>query len=100
MITDVFLNEKRVILCEHTVKMESCEFLKNATRGVKRQEGGRRGGDGRKIKWKSSEVNTRAVSRGQNKIIGKFKMVEDDVISIRGRLWSTYTFQQELKGSL
>ena len=42
----------------------------------KRQEGG-------KIEWKSSEVNTRAVSRGQNELIGKFKMAEDGVISIR-----------------
>ena len=40
-----------------------------------------------------------AVSRGQNLLIGKFKMAAGDVISIMGRLWSTRTFQQELKGS-
>jgi hypothetical protein len=40
------------------------------------------GGDRGKIKWKLSEVNTRAVSRGQNKLIGKFKMAAGDVISI------------------
>ena len=45
------------------------------------------------------EINTRAVSRGQNELIGKFKMNAGDVISIRGKLWSTHTFQQELKGS-
>ena len=28
-----------------------------------------RGWDGKKIKWKLSEVNTRAVSRGKNKYI-------------------------------
>ena len=39
---------------------------------------------GGKIDWKSSEVNTRAVSRGQNKLIGEFKMAVGDVISIRG----------------
>ena len=33
-----------------------------------------RGGDGRKIKWKLSEVNTRAAYRVQNELIGKFKM--------------------------
>ena len=54
---------------------------------------GRGGGDGG-----LSEVDTRAVSRGQNKLIGKFKMAEGDVIGIRGRLWSTRTFQQKLKG--
>ena len=43
-----------------------------------------REGDGGKIKWKLPEVNTRAVSRGQNKLIGEFKMAADDVISIRG----------------
>ena len=37
-----------------------------------------------KIEWKSSEVNTRAVSRGQNELIGEFNMVEGDVISIKG----------------
>ena len=36
-----------------------------------------------KIEWKSSEVNTRVVSRGQNELIGEFKMAADDVISIR-----------------
>ena len=43
-------------------------------------------GDGGKIEWKSSEVNTRAVSKGQIKLIGKFKMVAGDVISIRGQV--------------
>jgi len=42
---------------------------------------------------------TKAVSRGQNELIGKFKMAAGDVISIGGRLWSTCTFQQESKGS-
>ena len=32
------------------------------------------------------EINTRAVSRGQNKLIGKFKMEEGDVTSIRGQV--------------
>jgi len=50
--------------------------------GVSQEE--RSGGDGVKIEWKSSEVNTRAVSREQNKLIGEFKMVGSDVISIRG----------------
>ena len=42
--------------------------------------GGRSGG---KIEWKLSEVNTRAVSRGQNELIGEFKMAVGDMISIR-----------------
>ena len=37
-----------------------------------------------KNKWRSSEVNTRTVSRGQNGLIGKFKMAAGDVISIGG----------------
>jgi hypothetical protein len=48
---------------------------KNATRVGARQEGGR---NGEKIEWKSSEVNTRAESECE------FKLVVDDVISIRG----------------
>ena len=47
----------------------------------KEQEEHRSGG---KIERKLSEVNTRAVSRGQNELIGEFKMVAGDVISIRG----------------
>ena len=42
-----------------------------------------RGGDGGKTEWKSSEVNTRAVSRRQSELIGEFKMAAGDVISIR-----------------
>ena len=44
------------------------------------------GGDGEKIKWKLSEVNTQVVSRGQQEMIGKFKMATADVISIRGQV--------------
>ena len=46
--------------------------------------GCKRGRDGGKFKRKLAEVNTWAVSRGQNELIGKFKMVAGDVISIRG----------------
>ena len=49
-----------------------------------KQEEVKSGRDGGKIEWKLSEVNTRAVSREQNKLIGEFKMVGSDVISIRG----------------
>ena len=37
------------------------------------QEEGRSGWDSTKIEWKLSDVNTRAVSRGLIKLIGKFK---------------------------
>ena len=39
--------------------------------------------DGGKTEWKLSGVNNRAVSRGQNELMGEFKMVGGDVISIR-----------------
>ena len=45
---------------------------------------GKSGRDGGKIEWKLSETNTRAVSRGQNELIGEFKMTAHDIISIRG----------------
>jgi len=62
-------------------------------------QGVARGMDGGKFKRRLSEVNARAVSRGQNELVCKFKMAAGDMVSIRGRLWSTHTFQQELKGS-
>ena len=42
--------------------------------------------DGWKFKRRLSEVNTRAVSRGQNKLVGKFKMAAGDMVSIRGQV--------------
>ena len=53
--------------------------------------------DGGKFKRKLSEVNAR--SRGQNELVSKFKMAAGDMVSIRGQLWCTCTFQQESKGS-
>ena len=47
--------------------------------------------DGGKFKRKSSEVNTRAVSREQNDLVGKFKMVAGDMVSIRGQVME-YTY--------
>ena len=44
-----------------------------------------------KIERILSEVNTRAVSRGQNELIGKLKMVAGDVISVRGQVLE-YTY--------
>jgi hypothetical protein len=45
-----------------------------------------RGMDGGKFKRKLSEANTRAVSRRQNKLVGKFKMAAGDKVSIRGQV--------------
>ena len=47
----------------------------------KKQEDGR---DGGKRVRELSEVNKRAVSRGQKELIGKFKMTASDVIGIGG----------------
>ena len=55
--------------------------------------------DGGKFKRRLSEVNARAVSRGQDELVCKFKMAAGDMVSIGGRLWSTCTFQQESNGS-
>ena len=62
--------------------------MKSVTRGVSRQEGGRSGG---KIKWKLFEINIRAVSIGQNELIGKFKRAVGDVIGIREQV-TEYTY--------
>ena len=58
-----------------------------------------RGMDGGKFKRRLSEFNARAVSRGQNELVCKFKMAVGDKVVLGDRLWSTHTFQQELKGS-
>ena len=50
--------------------------MKSATRRVARQEG--------KIKWKLSEFIIGALSREQKELIGEFKVVVGDVISIWG----------------
>ena len=61
-------------VCEHTTKMASPEsFFKGATRGLREEwmEGN--------LKGNLSEVNTRDVSRGQNELVGKFKMAAGDM---------------------
>ena len=63
--------------------------------GVTREDDGG-GGEGGKIEWKLSEVNTRAVSRGQNELIGSSRWRQ---LVSGGRLWSTSTFLQKSKGS-
>ena len=50
--------------------------------GATKREEGKNKGDGEKIEWKLSEVNTRAEYRGENEWIGEFKMTVDDVINI------------------
>ena len=73
MITDIFLDQKRVNICEYAVNMAPPDsFAKMPPEWVLERKGS--GGDGAKFEWKSSKVNTRAVSRGQNELIGKFKM--------------------------
>jgi hypothetical protein len=47
--------------------------------------------DGGKFKRKLSEVNTRALSRKQNELVGKFKMATGDKASIRGQVME-YTY--------
>ena len=42
--------------------------------------------DGGKFNRKLSEVNTSAVSRGQNELVSKFKMAVDDMVSIKGKV--------------
>ena len=44
------------------------------------------GMDGGKFKRQLSEVNTRAVSRRQNELVGKFKMAAGDKVNIRGQV--------------
>ena len=47
--------------------------------------------NGGKFKRKLSEVNTRPVTRRQNELVGKFKMVTADKVSIRGQVME-YTY--------
>ena len=42
--------------------------------------------DGVKFKRRLSKVNARAVSRGQNELVCKFKMAAGDMVSIRGQV--------------
>ena len=49
--------------------------------------------DGGKFKRKLSEVNTTAVSRRQNELVGKLKKATGDMVCIRGQVMEyTYIF--------
>ena len=82
-VTNVFLNQKRVNVCEHMVKMASIRSFWMVPPGVAREESG---GNGGKIKMEIIWVNTSAVSRGQNELIGKFTSPAT-ILNIR-EIWS------------
>ena len=82
MIIDVFLDQKRLYVCEDTVKMVPHESYGELP--PEQVQDRKVGGDEGKFEWKSSELNTRAVPRGQNELIGKFKIAMGDVIIVRG----------------
>ena len=47
--------------------------------------------DGEKFKRRLSKVNARAVSRGQNELVCKFKMAAGNMVSIREQVME-YTY--------
>ena len=49
---------------------------------------------------KLSEVNARAVSRGQNELVCKFKMATGDMVSIRGQVMEYMYITTEIKREL
>ena len=49
-------------------------------------QGVARGMDGGRFKRRLSEVNARAMSRGQNELVCEFKMAVGDMVSIRGQV--------------
>ena len=65
--------------------MASLETFERCHQGVAR------GIDGGKLKRKLSEVNTRAVSRGKNEFVGKFKMAAGNIVCIWGQAME-YTY--------
>jgi hypothetical protein len=99
MRENVYKHTERTAPCDSFGKVPA-EWARDRKREVWR--------DGEKIEWKTSEVNTRAVSRGHNDLIGEFKMAAGYEISIREYVmeytyistvidivaWSTRTFKQ------
>ena len=69
-ITDAFLDQNRINVCERVVKWHHMSVSEKCHQGF----AGKGGEDGGKIKWKLSEVNARAVSWGQDELVGRFKM--------------------------
>ena len=66
--------------------------MKGATRGLQEEWNGG--------KFKLSEVNAGVVSRGQNELVGKFKMAADDIVSIRGQVMEYMYIPIEIKREL
>jgi hypothetical protein len=56
--------------------------------------------DGGKFKRRLSEVNARAVSRGQNELVCKFKMAAGDMVSIRGQVMEYTSIPTGIKREL
>ena len=55
---------------------------------------------GGKFKRKLSEVNTRALSRGQNELVGNFKMAAGDMVCIRGQVMKYMHIPTRIKREL
>ena len=85
-LSEVFVNQKRINVCELTVTLHHMTVSNESHWGRNRKKG--------------MEVNIGVVSKGQNELIGKFKMAAGDVIMLEDGLWSTSTFQQKLKEGL
>ena len=49
---------------------------------------------------KLSEVNARTESRRQNKLVGKFKMAESDLVSVRGQVMEYTYISTGVKGEM
>jgi hypothetical protein len=78
-LTEVYVNWNVVKVCEHTVKMAPHNSFE-PEEGTGQRDGWTGWREERKL---LSEANIRALSGGQNELIGEFKMMEGDIIGIR-----------------
>jgi hypothetical protein len=65
-LTEIFVNEKEINVYEYNKEGTMWKFWVRAIRG--RKKGGI---EGMERKWKEIELNTRAVSRGQNELMNR-----------------------------
>jgi hypothetical protein len=74
---------RTVNVCKHAVKWHHVSVYETCHQGVVRQEAGKGEGLEGKLSGDYLRLGARAVSRGQDELVGKFKMAASEVISIR-----------------
>ena len=98
-ITNAFLDQKRVNVCEHMVKWHHMSVYERCYHGVARQEAGTGGGLEGKLSGDYLRFMPGLCLEDRTNWYASSRWWQVMWLVLGGKFWRTHTFQQELKGS-